>query len=113
MAYVLAAAPAAAAPRTPTITPAVTASDTYGVTVSFGVAGDATTFLIGLDGQHTTWKGITYNEPALVVRARQFPKAEDYFFKPLNEHVAVYQKAFRIVQDLEIDPAPQAAPKVE
>ena len=48
-------------------------------------------------------------QPALVVRAPQFPKAEDYFFKPLNEHVAVYNKPFRIVQDLEIDPAPQAA----
>jgi peroxiredoxin len=48
-------------------------------------------------------------QPALVVRAALFPKAEDYFFKPLNEHVPVYMKPFRIVQDLEIDPAPQAA----
>ena len=48
-------------------------------------------------------------QPALLVRAAQFPKPEDYFFKPLNEHVAVYQRPFRIVQDLEIDPSPQAA----
>jgi hypothetical protein len=48
-------------------------------------------------------------QPALVVRAPQFPKADDYFFRPLNEHVAVYQRPFRIVQDLEIDPSPQAA----
>jgi AhpC/TSA family/Thiol:disulfide interchange protein DsbD, N-terminal len=48
-------------------------------------------------------------QPALVVRAAQFPRAEDYFFKPLNEHVAVYQHPFRIVQDLEIDPSPEAA----
>jgi hypothetical protein len=48
-------------------------------------------------------------QPGLVVRGAQFPKAGDYFFKPLNEHVAVYQKPFRIVQDLEIDPSPQAA----
>jgi peroxiredoxin len=47
-------------------------------------------------------------QPALLVRAPQFPNAEDYFFKPLKEHVAVYQQPFRIVQDLEIDPAPQA-----
>ena len=47
-------------------------------------------------------------QPALVVRAAQFPKAEDYFFKPLNEHVAVYQHPFRILQDLEIDPSPEA-----
>lgn len=49
------------------------------------------------------------SQPALVLRAPHFPKAEDYFFKPLKEHVAVYQRPFRIVQDLEIDPAPQAA----
>jgi len=55
--------------------------------------------------------GLTIDpQPALVVRGTQFPKSEDYFFKPLNEHVAVYQRPFRIVQDLEIDPSPQAAP---
>jgi hypothetical protein len=48
-------------------------------------------------------------QPGLVVRAPQFPKAEDYFYKPLNEHVQVYQRPFRIVQDLEIDPSPDAA----
>jgi hypothetical protein len=45
----------------------------------------------------------------LVVREAQYPKADDYFFKPLNEHVAVFQRQFRIIQDLEIDPSPQAA----
>ena len=48
-------------------------------------------------------------QPGLVVRAPQFPNAEDYFFKPLNEHVQVFQRPFRIVQDLEIDPSPEAA----
>jgi len=48
-------------------------------------------------------------QSALVVRDAQFPKSEDYFFKPLDEHVAVYQHPFRIVQDLEIDPSPEAA----
>jgi hypothetical protein len=47
-------------------------------------------------------------QPGLVVRGAQFPKSEDYVFKPLNEHVPVYQRPFRLVQDLEIDPAPQA-----
>jgi len=67
MAYALAAAPSAGSPRTPTITRAATSSDTYGVTMSFGAANDATTFLIGLDGVHTTWRGITYTAPSLVV----------------------------------------------
>jgi AhpC/TSA family/Thiol:disulfide interchange protein DsbD, N-terminal len=45
-------------------------------------------------------------QPGLLVRGAQFPEPEDYFFKPLNEHVAVYQKPFRIVQDLAIDATP-------
>jgi len=49
-------------------------------------------------------------QPALVIRGAQVPASEDYYFKPLDEHVAVYQKPFRIVQDLEIDPSPAAAP---
>ena len=44
--------------------------------------------------------------PGVVARAAIFPRAEDYFFAPLNEHVAVYQKPFRIVQDVMIDPSP-------
>jgi hypothetical protein len=45
-------------------------------------------------------------QPGLLVRGTQFPQAEDYFFEPLNERVAVYQKPFRIVQDLAIDASP-------
>ena len=44
-------------------------------------------------------------QPGVVLRATQFPKAEDYFFKPLNEHVPVYQRPFRIVQDVMLDPS--------
>jgi AhpC/TSA family/Disulphide bond corrector protein DsbC len=48
-------------------------------------------------------------QPGLIVRAAQFPRAEDYYFKPLDEHVPVYQKAFRVTQDVEIDPSRDAA----
>jgi hypothetical protein len=48
-------------------------------------------------------------QAGLVVRAAQFPKAEDYFFEPLNEHVPVYQRPFRIVQDVMLDPSREAA----
>ena len=48
-------------------------------------------------------------QPGLVVRQAQFPKAEDYYFKPLNQHVPVYQKPFRITQDVQIDPSRDAA----
>ncbi len=47
--------------------------------------------------------------PGLVVREVRFPKPEEYFFKPLNEHVPVFQKPFRIVQGAEIDPSREAA----
>ncbi len=46
-------------------------------------------------------------QPGLVIRSARFPAAEDYFFAPLKEHVAVYQKPFRLVQDVMIDPSPQ------
>ena len=50
-------------------------------------------------------------QPGLLTRGAQYPPAEDYHFKPLNEHVQVYQRPFRIVQDVLIDPSPQAALK--
>ena len=43
--------------------------------------------------------------PGLLLRSSHFPTSEDYFFKPLNEHVPVYQKAFRIAQDVMLDPS--------
>jgi peroxiredoxin len=46
-------------------------------------------------------------QPGLLVRAAQFPRGDDFYFKPLNEHVPVYQKAFRIVQDVAIDASPE------
>jgi hypothetical protein len=44
-------------------------------------------------------------QPGLVLKAPQYPKSEDYFFKPLKEHVPVYQHSFRIVQDVTLDPS--------
>jgi DsbC/DsbD-like thiol-disulfide interchange protein len=52
-------------------------------------------------------------QAGLVVRAAQFPKAEDYFFEPLNEHVPVYQRPFRIVQDVMLDPSREAAARLK
>ena len=49
-------------------------------------------------------------EPDPQVRALspEYPASEDYFFKPLNEHVPVFQKPFRLVQDLVLEGTPQA-----
>jgi hypothetical protein len=46
-------------------------------------------------------------QPGLLVRDTQYPHSEDYHFKPLDEPVRVYQRPFRIVQDLVIDSSPQ------
>ena len=46
-------------------------------------------------------------QPGLVTRGALYPPAEDYHFKPLNEHVQVYQRPFRIVQDVLVDASPQ------
>lgn len=42
-------------------------------------------------------------QPGLVVRDAHFPTPTDYFFKPLNEHVNVFDRPFRIIQDVMID----------
>ena len=47
-------------------------------------------------------------QPGVLLRNVQYPPSEDYHFKPLNEHVQVYQRPFRIVQDVSIDASPQA-----
>ncbi len=54
----------------------------------------------------TGYKPITLSlqqQPFVAVRDPQYPASDDYFFKPLNEHVRVYQRPFRIVEDLVIE----------
>lgn len=47
-------------------------------------------------------------QPGLVLRDAHYPAAEEYFFEPLQERVPVYQRPFRVVQDVMIDPSPAA-----
>ena len=42
-------------------------------------------------------------QPGIVTRPAQYPPSEIYHFKPLNERVQIYQRPFRIVQDLLVD----------
>ncbi len=46
-------------------------------------------------------------QPGLIVRDAQYPQPEIYHFRPLNERVQVYQRPFRIVQDVTIDASAQ------
>lgn len=85
------------------------------------VVAPGTQFSLVLDvrparGVHVYAPGVTsykpialsvQSHPGLLARGAQYPQSEDYHFKPLNEHVQVYQRPFRIVQDVLIDPSPQ------
>jgi AhpC/TSA family protein/cytochrome c biogenesis DsbD-like protein len=42
-------------------------------------------------------------QPGILVRPTQFPRSTDYFFRPLNEHVQVFDRRFRLIQDVSID----------
>jgi hypothetical protein len=44
-------------------------------------------------------------QAGLVMRALQLPAPEDYFFRPLGEHVPVHARPFRVVQDVMLDPS--------
>ena len=50
-------------------------------------------------------------QPFVQLRPIQYPASEIYFFEPLNERVPVFQKPFRLIQDvlLEATPPAQAA----
>ena len=52
-------------------------------------------------------------QPAVLIRGVQFPKAEDYYFKPLKEHVPVFQRPFRIVQDIATDASPEGQARLQ
>ena len=45
-------------------------------------------------------------QPGLIVRGVSYPPAEKYFYAPLKETIDVYQKPFRILQELAIDGSP-------
>ena len=50
--------------------------------------------------------------PGVVLRAAMYPQPEDYYYKPLDEHVPVYQHPFRVVEDVMIDASPDAQTKL-
>jgi len=47
-------------------------------------------------------------QPFVQLQPLKYPPSGIYFFKPLNERVPVYQKAFRLVQEVLIEGTPQA-----
>jgi hypothetical protein len=47
-------------------------------------------------------------QPFVQFRPIEYPRSEIYFFKPLNERVPVYQKPFRLIQDVNLEATSQA-----
>ena len=47
-------------------------------------------------------------QPWLRVPATTYPKSEIYYFEPLDERVEVYQKPFRLLQDVTLLATPEA-----
>jgi peroxiredoxin len=47
-------------------------------------------------------------QPFVQLQPLQYPQSEIYVFKPLNERVPVYQKPFRLVQEVLLEGTPQA-----
>jgi DsbC/DsbD-like thiol-disulfide interchange protein len=47
-------------------------------------------------------------QPFVQPRPTVYPPSEIYFFQPLNERVPVYQKPFRLVQDVLLEATPEA-----
>ncbi len=90
--------------------------------VTDATVAPGTHFSIVLDvtpaaGIHVYAPGVTGYKPiglslqpqaGVLLRDAQYPKAVPYTFTPLNETVPVFQRPFRIVQDLAIDASPQA-----
>jgi peroxiredoxin len=47
-------------------------------------------------------------QPFVQLRPLHYPPSEIYFFKPLNERVPVYQKPFRLLQEVLLEGTPEA-----
>src|SRR5256885_9505372 len=55
------------------------------------------------------YKPITFAvraQPGLIVRKVSYPQAEKYVYAPLKQTIDVYQKPFRVVQELALDGSP-------
>lgn len=52
-------------------------------------------------------------QPDLIVHPLEYPKPEMLFFAPLAETVPVYQKPFRLVQDVTVSASPRAEARLK
>ena len=79
--------------------PAIAPGNRFSLTVDIKPGAGIHVYAPGAKG----YRAIAFNiapERGIRVLPVQFPASQTYFFKPLNEHVAVYQKPFTLVQEV-------------
>ena len=89
---------------------AVAAGNRFGVAVQVEPHAGVHVYAPGASGYRVIALTIT-PQPFVRILPATYPKSEMYFFKPLNEHVPVFQKPFTLIQELVLEgtPAAQAA----
>lgn len=83
----------------------VAAGERFTITLELAPAPNIHVYAPGVVG----YKPIAFTvqpQRGLVIRGLTYSPSETYFYAPLKETVAVYQKPFRIVQELALDPSP-------
>ena len=90
--------------------PAVAPGNRFSLALTIEPHAHIHVYAPGATGYRSVGLTITV-QPFVRVLPMRYPKSETYFFKPLNEHVPVYQKAFTLVQEVIVEgtPAAQAA----
>ena len=90
-------------PSTPQIAP----GDRFSVAVDIEPHSKIHVYAPGAKGYRAIAFTLEPN-PHVRVLPLQYPPSEIYFYKPLNERVSVFQKPFRLVQELVLEGTPQA-----
>lgn len=85
----------------------VAPGDRFSVVVDVGPHSKIHVYAPGAKGYRVIAMNLDSN-PQIRALPVQYPASEIYFFKPLNERVPVFQKPFRLVQELVLDGTPQA-----
>ncbi|MGH9830150.1 MAG: protein-disulfide reductase DsbD domain-containing protein [Blastocatellia bacterium] len=90
--------------------PAIAPGDRFSVVVDIDPHAKIHVYAPGAKGYKVISLTIEPN-PQVRVLPMQYPASEIYYYKPLNERVPVFQKSFRLVQELVLEgtPAAQAA----
>jgi hypothetical protein len=80
----------------------------FALAVNIAPAQDVHVYAPGAEGYKIVKLEMTAHQFVRVLPL-EYPSPETYFFKPLKERVAVYQKPFTLLQELVLEVSPEAA----